>query len=188
MMAVRKMTRTAVPAVSRSQNEPWPRYSPQLAQLVKTAPTGTEWVHEVKYDGYRIGCRIEGARVTLLSRNGKDWTSAFPEIVRAARAVKVRTALLDGEICVVEPDGRTSFQALQNASSDGTRRSLVYYVFDLLYLNGRRLLAEPLESRKRALEPLLRGQRLRFAQHLDADGIHARWCASSRRYRAGADA
>ena len=152
------------------RDDPWPRYAPQLAQLVKTAPSGPEWLHEVKYDGYRIGCRIDGAAVTLLSRNGKDWTDAFPEVVRAARAMKVRSGLFDGEICVVDPDGRTSFQALQNASSGGARNAIVYFVFDLLYLNGRRLLSETLESRKQALEPLLDGGRLRFAEYLDADG------------------
>lgn len=170
MMGARTMTRTAVRRTRPARRDPWPRYAPQLAQLVKTAPVGPEWLHEVKYDGYRIGCRIDGARVTLLSRNGKDWTAAFPEIVTAARALKLRSALLDGEVCVVEPDGRTSFQALQNAASGGARHALVYFVFDLLYLDGRRLIADPLEARKGALEPLLRGPRLRFADHLDADG------------------
>lgn len=155
---------------SPARHDPWPRYSPQLAQLVKSAPSGPEWLHEVKYDGYRIGCRIDGARVTLLSRNGKDWTAAFPEIVQAARTMKLRSALFDGEVCVVEPDGRTSFQALQNASGGGVRDAIVYFVFDLLYLNGRRLLSDPLEARKRALAALLPGGRLRFAEHLDADG------------------
>ena len=169
------MPRTPVTRTSPPPAEPWPRYSPQLAQLVKGAPAGREWLHEVKYDGYRIGCRIDGARVTLLSRNGKDWTDAFPEIVRAARAMKLRSALFDGEVCVVEPDGRTSFQALQNASSGGARASIIYFVFDLLYLDGRRLLSQPLEARKRALETLVRvdGGRFRYAEHLDADGPSA---------------
>ena len=146
-----------------------PAYNPQLAQLVKEAPSGDEWLHELKYDGYRIGCRIDAGDVTLLSRNGKDWTEAFPEIVRAARALKVTSALIDGEVCVVLPDGRTSFQALQNlAGADRSR--LVYFVFDLIYLNGRSLAAEPLEARKAALKKIVRGRQIQFSAHMDADG------------------
>jgi bifunctional non-homologous end joining protein LigD len=149
-----------------------PSYDPQLAQLVKTAPSGPEWLHELKYDGYRIGCRIDAGTVTLLSRNGKDWTGAFPEIARAARGLKVDTALIDGEVCVLLADGRTSFQALQNlAGADRSR--LVYFAFDLIYLNGRPLLDEPLESRKAALQKIVRGERVRFSEHMDADGPDA---------------
>ena len=149
-----------------------PPYDPQLAQLVKSAPSGDEWLHELKYDGYRIGCRIHGGRVRLFSRNRKDWTETFPEIVRAAADLEVTSALLDGEVCVVLPDGRTSFQALQNlAGADRTR--LVYFVFDLLYLDGRSLLAEPLEQRKAALRRIVRGEHIRFSEHLDADGPDA---------------
>src|SRR5579872_1882469 len=142
-----------------------PPYHPQLAQLVKDAPSGPEWVHELKYDGYRIGCRIERGRVTLLSRRGNDWTANFPEIAKAAAALEVRSALLDGEVCSVLPDGRTSFQALQN--STGRR---VYFVFDLLYLDGRALARDPLDARKAALKTIVRGPRLQFADHIDADG------------------
>src|SRR3954465_3408217 len=138
-----------------------PSYHPQLAQLVKTAPEGPEWVHELKYDGYRIGCRIDGGRVTLISRNGKDWTAAFPEIAEAASRLKVTSALLDGEVCVVLPDGRTSFQALQNLDQE-SRRPLVFFVFDLLFLDGESLVGETLEARKRALRRVLRGRRLKF--------------------------
>jgi bifunctional non-homologous end joining protein LigD len=143
-----------------------PPYKPQLAQLVKTAPSGPDWVHEMKYDGYRIGCRIENGRITLLSRNGKDWTEAFEEIARAARAMKARTALLDGEVCMVLPDGRTSFQALQNRAEG----RLVYFVFDLLHLDGRDFIPEPLDVRKEALRKIVKGDRILFGDHLDADG------------------
>lgn len=140
-------------------------YHPQLAQLVKAAPSGPEWVHELKYDGYRIGCRVQDGRVTLLSRRGNDWTTQFPEIAKAASALKVTSALLDGEVCSVLPDGRTSFQALQNSTG-----RLIYFVFDLLYLDGRSLLREPLDARKRALKKIVRGARIQFADHIDADG------------------
>ncbi|HTI39174.1 MAG TPA: DNA ligase D [Vicinamibacterales bacterium] len=149
-----------------------PPYRPQLAQLVKTPPDGSEWIHELKYDGYRIGCRIDGLTITLISRNGKDWTHAFPAIVRAAAQLDVRSALLDGEVCMVLPDGRTSFQALQNSGTDSSG-TLVYFVFDLLYLNGRPLVQETLEARKSALSRIVRGSRIQFAEHIAASGPDA---------------
>src|SRR5436309_1750902 len=148
-------------------------YRPQLAQLVKQPPDGPEWLHELKYDGYRIGCAIERGRVTLISRNGNDWTAQFPEIAKAAAALRVKSALLDGEVCMVLPDGRTSFQALQNAFSGGSRQGLVYFVFDLLYLDGRNLMPEPLDARKTALARVIgkrtRG-RIRYAGHIEGRG------------------
>ena len=133
---------------------PVPPYRAQLALLVAEAPAGDSWVHEVKYDGYRIGCAIEGGEVTLWSRRGKDWTAQFPEVAAAARRLKVRSALLDGEVAAVLPDGRTSFQALQNAFAGG-RRDLVYFVFDLLHLDGEDLPERPLLERKATLARLV---------------------------------
>ena len=149
-----------------------PPYRPQLAQLVKTPPEGAEWIHELKYDGYRIGCRINGKRIELISRNGKDWTHAYPAVVKAAGDLKVQSALLDGELCVVLPDGRTSFQALQNAGSE-PQGTLVYFVFDILYLNGHSLIAEPLHRRKAALHEVIRGNRLQYAEHIEGSGADA---------------
>lgn len=149
-----------------------PPYDPQLAHLVKDAPRGPGWLHELKYDGYRIGCRIDGGKVSLLSRNGKDWTAAFPEIARAAAALEVKSALLDGEVCVMLPDGRTSFQALQNLAG-ADRARLVYFVFDLLYLDGLTLTQEPLDDRKAALRTIVKGDRIRFSDHIEADGPDA---------------
>ena len=149
-------------------------YAPQLATLVKAPPSGDEWLHEIKYDGYRIGCRIRGRRVSLVSRNGKDWTSAFPEIVEAAAALGVDDTLLDGEVAIVLPDGRTSFQALQNAaSSQGSRASLAYFVFDALRLKGQSIASLPLEERKARVRALLGDNpigRIRYASHVDGNG------------------
>jgi len=149
-----------------------PPYRPQLAQLVKTPPEGAEWIHELKYDGYRIGCRIDGKRIELISRNGKDWTHAYPAVVKAAGDLKVQSALLDGEVCMVLPDGRTSFQALQNAGSE-PQATLVYFVFDILYLNGRSLLGQPLHRRKAALHEVVRGSRIQYAEHIEGSGADA---------------
>jgi bifunctional non-homologous end joining protein LigD len=153
---------------------PLTAYKPQLAKLVKHVPEGEEWLHEMKYDGYRIGCRIDGTRVTLISRNGKDWTDAFPEITEAALRLGTRQALLDGEVAIVLPDGRTSFQALQNAFSGGPRKGLVYYAFDLLHLEGERIARRPLEERKTELfrlvgKPAARS-RIRYSEHVIGRG------------------
>jgi bifunctional non-homologous end joining protein LigD len=125
----------------------------------------------VKYDGYRIGCAIERGVATLWSRRGKDWTRQLPEVARAAEALHVRSALLDGEVAAVLPDGRTSFQALQNAFS-GARRNLVYFVFDLLFLDGEDLSRLPLVERKARLAELLGPAEgiVRWAPHVEASG------------------
>ena len=156
---------------------PASEYRPQLATLVKTAPNGDDWLHEIKYDGYRIGCRIRGSRVALYSRNGKVWTAAFPEIVEAARSLGADDALLDGEITVVLPDGRTSFQALQNvfsAETESARAALVYFVFDVLRLGDEPIAAKPLEDRKTRLRTLLgrptKTGRIRYSDHVDGSG------------------
>ena len=160
---------------------PHPDYDPQLATLVKEPPSGEGWLHEIKYDGYRIGCRIRGGRVTLISRNGKDWTAAFPDVARAAAALPVSDALIDGEVAIVLPDGRTSFQMLQNATHEGTKGSkdtkeggtLVYFVFDLLRVDGERLHGLPLVDRKTRLRKLVgkrKAGRIRYAEHVDGNG------------------
>ena len=148
-----------------------PEYRPQLAQLVKTPPVGEGWVHEPKLDGYRIGCRIEGQKVTLLSRRGKDWTGAFPEVAAAAKRLKTNAALLDGEVAAVLPDGRTSFQAMQGRG-DGSA-SIAYFVFDLLHVDGEDLVALTVEERKTKLRALLGASPpapLRYVEHVIGNG------------------
>src|SRR6059036_501460 len=135
------------------------RFEPQLATLAKAAPEGNEWLHELKFDGYRIGCRVDGRNVSLVSRNGKDWTDRFPEVCAAVTELPMRRALLDGEVAVLLPDGRTSFQALQNIFSGGDRGHLVYFVFDLVHLDGEDVARLPLEQRKARLAALLRSRR-----------------------------
>jgi bifunctional non-homologous end joining protein LigD len=150
-------------------------FVPQLPTLVAEPPSGPAWIHELKYDGYRIGCRIENGGVRLLSRNDLDWTARFPAVAAAARQLRARRAFLDGEVAVVVGEGgRTSFQALQNAGS-GARTSgrLVYFVFDLLHLDGEEVSRQPLEERKDRLARLV-GRRqsgvFRFSDGIDGDG------------------
>jgi len=152
---------------------PRPDYVPQLATLVDTPPSGDEWLHEIKYDGYRIGARVRKGRVSLYTRNGNDWTAAFPEVADAVAKLRLDDALIDGEVAVVLPDGRTSFQALQNTGAAKNRGTLVYFVFDLLRLNGKDPERLPLEERKALLKKLLGGRstgRIRFSEHIDGNG------------------
>jgi bifunctional non-homologous end joining protein LigD len=148
-------------------------YVPQLATLVDRPPSGDEWLHEIKYDGYRIGARIHKGRVSLFTRNGNDWTASFPEIAHAIEKLGLDDALIDGEAAVVLPDGRTSFQSLQNTGDAATRGTLVYFVFDLLRLPGAKMEALPLEERKARLKALVGGRktgRIRFSEHIEGNG------------------
>jgi bifunctional non-homologous end joining protein LigD len=126
----------------------------ELATLVEHAPPGDDWIHEIKLDGYRIAGRLAGGAVTLWSRNGKDWTSALGRVAEAFGRLRAKSATVDGEVVVLDPDGRSSFQRLQGAL--GTPRApLVWYLFDLLELDGADQRKVPLVERKRRLEALL---------------------------------
>ncbi len=127
-----------------------PPYRPQLALLVKTPPEGDQWLHELKLDGFRIGVAIDHGHVTLLSRREKDWTAEFPTVVAGARKLPVKTALLDGELAGVLPDGRTSMHAM-----GGGAGTIAYFAFDILHLDGEDLTALPLLERKQHLRRAL---------------------------------
>ena len=126
---------------------------PQLCQLVKEAPSGDEWAHELKFDGYRMHGRLDRGDVRLLTRTGLDWTAKYPAIAAALRSFPVREAYLDGELCGVQPDGLTSFSLIQNATERRRGADLVYFVFDLLYLDGQNLMPLPLAVARRVLPP-----------------------------------
>jgi bifunctional non-homologous end joining protein LigD len=149
---------------------------PQLATLSDRTPNGREWVHEMKFDGYRLLSRIERAgteRARLLTRNELDWTHKYPAIAKAVAALPVKTAMLDGELVALLPSGISSFQALQNAARSGDQANLAYFAFDLLFLNGRDLRSLPLLERKAALAHLLERRShstLRLSEHLEGDG------------------
>jgi bifunctional non-homologous end joining protein LigD len=153
-----------------------------LALLVKEAPTGDAWLHESKYDGYRIGARVAGGSVELISRRDQDWTAAFPNVAKAVRELAADSALLDGEVAVLDPGGKTSFQLLQNAFQNGVATNTVYFVFDLLWLEGEDISLLPLEQRKSRLEQFVGNRQdglIRYASHVIADGktVHQRACA-----------
>jgi bifunctional non-homologous end joining protein LigD len=125
-----------------------------MAVSAAALPDGPEWSYEVKWDGYRAQAVKDGTRVSLASRNLKNITRQFPEVTAAAALLAAESAVLDGEIVALDADGRPSFQALHHASTEGL--SIVYYAFDLLYLNGRDLTGKPLDERRPALARLVK--------------------------------
>lgn len=138
---------------------------PQLATLVESVPDG-DWRYEIKFDGYRIMARIESGKVQLFTRNGHDWTAKMPQQAEALAALGLESAWLDGEVVVPNEDGTPDFQALQNAFDVGRSGAIIYYLFDMPYLNGMDLREVPLEQRRAALGQLIEGndsELLRFS-------------------------
>ncbi len=132
-----------------------PRFvAPELATLVTKPPAGNQWLHEIKYDGYRAIAAIAGGRVRIFTRSGQDWTEKFASVARALEKLDVASALLDGEIVALDAKGRSSFARLQHGLKEG-KVALTYFVFDLLEFDGRDLRKEPLTKRKEALAKIL---------------------------------
>ena len=146
--------------------------SVELATLVDEAPTGDLWVNEIKFDGYRMLCRLARGKAAFISRNGNDWTKKFPDLAKAAGELEVADALLDGEVVAFTSDGTTSFQALQNIFQSGRTNELVYYVFDILHLNGHDLTPLPLELRKTILKQAMAGSpaAIRYSDYIQGSG------------------
>jgi len=148
-----------------------PRISVQLATLVKNVPSGDRWLHEIKLDGYRMLCRVENGACRIYSRTGKDWTANFSAIAQAAARLPCTSAWLDGEVVVLTNDGRTSFQALQNALSEDSPAKLHFYAFDLPYLDGFDLSKVALLDRKQLLQALVEtNAELNFGDHVVGAG------------------
>jgi bifunctional non-homologous end joining protein LigD len=162
------------PRRSSSRADPLPEsIDLELATLVDQPPTGDEWLHEIKFDGYRLVARVDAGRVQLLTRNHLDWTHRYTPIAEALAALPVDSAILDGEVVVQLASGLSSFQALQNALRDKSTDKLIYYAFDLLYLNGHDLRSQPLESRKELLRELLATgphPQVQYSDHWTGDG------------------
>jgi DNA ligase D-like protein (predicted ligase) len=167
-MAKRATTRKT----AKTTASPLPKFvDPQLCTLVETAPSGPDWVHEPKLDGYRIAARITAGKVQLLTRSGIDWTHRYPATVAAFKKLKLKSAYIDGELCGVDADGIPSFVLTQQASDGEKDIALTYYGFDLLHLNGRKIASLPLIERKALLQPLIDGKDgFQFVSHIEADG------------------
>jgi bifunctional non-homologous end joining protein LigD len=143
-----------------------PPYRPQLALLVKTPPEGDDWLHELKLDGFRIGVEIDHGKVRLLSRREKEWTDEFPSVVAGAKRLPVKTALIDGELAGVLPDGRTSMHAMGGAAT-------AFFAFDIIHLDGEDLTPLPLVERKERLRRALGSDPpppFRWVDHVVGDG------------------
>ena len=162
---------------------------PQLATLAAEVPRGDRWLHEIKLDGYRAFCRIEGRpeaggaerRLRFLTRRGKDWTRKLGPLVAEAARLPVESAVLDGEVVALLEDGRSDYGALQDVLARGAAERLHYQAFDLLHLDGWDLTRAPLEERKALLRELLEdaaeggrvgggGGRIRYADHVEGRG------------------
>ncbi len=147
---------------------------PQLATLAEQVPSGKDWLHELKLDGYRMLAFVGAGKTRLMTRKGLDWTTKFATVAKAAQGVSAQ-AVFDGEVCVVREDGTTDFQALQNALSEDNQAKLVYYVFDMPWCDGYDIREAPLHERKALLKQVLAsapalGSVLIYGDHLEGQG------------------
>ncbi len=161
------------PAREKASKSAMPEFiPPQLCDTLERPPSATGWIHEIKFDGYRIQMRIEDGQVTLKTRKGLDWTVRYPAI--AASGAGLPDAIIDGEICALNVNGAPDFAALQAALSEGKTDALVYFAFDLLFEGNEDLRELPLAARKERLQTILsdagEDPRLRFVEHFENGG------------------
>ncbi len=164
----------ALSSTDGAKKAPMPEFvEPMLATLVKSPVAGERWLHEIKFDGYRLQARIKDGRVTLKTRSGLDWTSKFGDgVVKALAELPLREALIDGELVVETGGGASDFSALQADLGEGRTDRFIYYAFDLLHLDGFDLRATPLVRRKALLKTIVGAGAgiLRFSDHFDESG------------------
>lgn len=161
-------------ALKGAKNNAMPReLPPQLCTLAEHAPTGSDWLHEIKFDGYRLVAHKDARGVRLMTRAGHDWTSKFAPISHAIASLDAKAAILYGEACVLDAHGHTDFQALQGAIKARRFAGLVYFAFDLLYLNGFDVRDAALIDRKDLLRTLVPNSTLgllRYSDHVIGGG------------------
>ncbi len=168
-----KSVETAVAKLPAARTPLPAKEAVELATLVRQPPDSDEWIHEIKYDGYRMLCRVDAGEVTFISRNGRNWTAKFPSLVAAAAALPIESGMLDGEVVALQLNGKTDFQALQNSLQASDASHLSYYAFDLLHVNGRDVKALPLEDRKQLLSRIVPANsqgRIRYSEHVNGHG------------------
>ncbi len=171
--AQKKASRSSRPRRSRKSAAKVPDFiEPELCKLVEQPPSGDEWAHEAKLDGYRMQLRVADHEATLKTRKGLDWTGKFQPI--ADLAAKLPDCIIDGEVAALDANGAPDFSALQAALSEGNVDDLVLFAFDLLHLADKDLREQPLRERKALLKKLLASQRLRstslirYVDHFEA--------------------
>jgi bifunctional non-homologous end joining protein LigD len=149
---------------------PFPGFiEPALATLIEKVPTGARWIHEIKFDGYRVQVHIANEAVKIFTRRGHDWTKRFKKVAHDAWHIKAGSAIIDGEIVVPAADGTTDFSVLQNELK-GRSTSIVLVAFDLLYLNGRDIRKETLVTRKAELKKIIAGTDVQFSESFEIEG------------------
>ena len=163
------------PMPAKAKEADWPGFvPPALATLKPSAPYAKKWLHEIKFDGYRLQAHIREGQATLFTRSALDWTDRFGEAIPAALGrLNVRDAVLDGEVIVEGASGASDFSLLQADLSEGRTDRLVFYAFDILHLDGKDLRPAPLIDRKETLEALLlraAPEALRYSEHFEENG------------------
>jgi bifunctional non-homologous end joining protein LigD len=149
---------------------PYPGFiEPELATSVDRVPSGARWIHEIKFDGYRVQVHLRDAAVKVFTRRGNDWTNRFRKIASDAWHVNAGSAIIDGEVVVPAADGTTDFSVLQNELK-GRSTKTVLVAFDLLYLDGRDLRSQPLHERKTVLKKTITGTDVQFSESFEIDG------------------
>jgi bifunctional non-homologous end joining protein LigD len=149
---------------------PFPGFiEPALANSVDKVPSGARWIHEIKFDGYRVQVHLANEAVKVFTRRGHDWTSRFRKVAEDTWHIKASSAIVDGEIVVPAADGTTDFSVLQNELK-GKSTSIVLVAFDLLYLNGRDLRKLPLVARKAELKKIIAGTNVQFSESFELEG------------------
>ncbi|WP_309086109.1 DNA ligase D [Chelativorans sp.] len=171
---IQKPAEEELPLPKQAKKAGYPGFiEPALATLRSTAPPGTKWLHEIKYDGYRLQAHIRDGRTRLLTRSGLDWTEKFGRpIADALSGLPVEQAIFDGELIVEGAGGASDFSALQAALSEGRTDRMALYLFDILYLDGYDFRPVPLIERKAVLERILKGAPplIRYSEHFEEDG------------------
>lgn len=180
--STKKKSKIDVTKIAGAKKRKFPNeVTPELATLVGDIPDSEEWLHELKFDGYRLLIFINKNKIRLVTRNHNDWTDKFPSIVKAFEKISCRNAILDGELVALNDKGFSDFQLLQNAIDNFDQNPLAFYTFDLLYLNNYDITQATLIDRKSLLQELLSGMRtqiIRFSDHIVGDGkvIFAKAC------------
>jgi bifunctional non-homologous end joining protein LigD len=149
---------------------PFPGFiAPALATKIDKVPSGDRWIHEIKFDGYRVQLHIANDDIKVFTRRGNDWTKRFRKIAGDAYLINAGSAIIDGEVVVPAVDGTTDFSVLQNELK-GKSTKIVLVAFDLLYLNGQDLRKLPLIERKAALKKLISKTAIQFSESFELDG------------------
>jgi bifunctional non-homologous end joining protein LigD len=142
---------------------------PALASSIERVPAGSRWIHEIKFDGYRVQVHLHNEAARVFTRRGYDWTNRFKKVAHDAWRIKASSAVVDGEIVVPAADGTTDFSVLQNELRGSSKR-IILVAFDLLYLNGRDLRKLPLHQRKAELKKIIGGTDVQFSESFEIEG------------------